>query len=76
MVAMALIHWCFDGDSPLSYVKNKVLLIFVATTPLSSKMIKLNMTTILMDLSQYIYKYMILKTSSLKYVEQCISDEA
>ncbi len=25
---MALIHLCFGGDSPLGYVKNKVLLIF------------------------------------------------
>ncbi len=25
---MALIHFCFEGDSPLGYVKNTVLLIF------------------------------------------------
>ncbi len=28
MIAMALIHLCFGGDSPLGYVKNKALLIF------------------------------------------------
>ncbi len=28
MMAMALIHLYFGGDSPLGYVKNKVLLIF------------------------------------------------
>ncbi len=27
-VAMALMHLCFGGDSPRSYVKNKVLLFF------------------------------------------------
>ncbi len=27
MMAMTLIHLCFGGDSPLGYVKNKVLLI-------------------------------------------------
>ncbi len=29
MIAMALKHLCFEGDSPLGYVKNKVLLFFV-----------------------------------------------
>ncbi len=29
MIAMALIHLYFGGGSPLGYVKNKVLLIFV-----------------------------------------------
>ncbi len=28
MIAMALIHLSFGGDSPLGYVKNNVLLIF------------------------------------------------
>ncbi len=28
MLAMALIHLSFGGDSPLGYVKNKVLLFF------------------------------------------------
>ncbi len=45
MIAIALIHLCFGGDSPLSFVKNKVLLFF-AITALSSKIIQLNMTTI------------------------------
>ena len=71
-VAMALIHLCFGGDSPLRYVKNKVLSIFFAATPLSSKMITLNVTTILKDFSQYIYKYMVLKICFLKYFEPCI----
>ncbi len=28
MIAMALMHLCFGGDSPLDYVKNNGLLIF------------------------------------------------
>ncbi len=28
MISIALIHLYFEGDSPLSYVKSKVLLIF------------------------------------------------
>ena len=28
MIAMALLHLCFGGDSPLVYANNKVLLIF------------------------------------------------
>ncbi len=28
MIAMPLIHLCFEGDSPVGYVKNTVLLIF------------------------------------------------
>ncbi len=43
MIAMAPIHLCFGGDSPLGYVKNNVLL-FSATTALSSKTIQLNRT--------------------------------
>ncbi len=55
MIAMAVIHLCFEGDSPLGYVKNKVLLMFFsATTALSSKMIQPNRTTIWKDFSQYI----------------------
>ncbi len=70
---MALIHLCLGGDSPLGYVKNKVLLFFSATTVLSNKMIQLNRTTIWNDFSQYISKYMALKIWSLKYFEKCIS---
>ena len=33
MTAMALIHLGFWGDSPLGYVKNKVLLIFFEILP-------------------------------------------
>ncbi len=73
MVAMSLIHLCFGGDSPLGYVKNKVLLKKIsATTGLSSKTIPLNRTTIWKDFSQYISKYMALKVRSLKFFEQCM----
>ncbi len=69
---MALIHLCFWGDSPLSYVKKKSLPIFFsATTVLSSKRIQLNRTTIWKNFSQCISKYMALKIWSLKYFEQC-----
>ncbi len=62
MVAMALIHLCFGGDSPLGYVKNNVLLMFFsAATSLSSTMIRLNRATIWKEFFQYIYKYMALK---------------
>ncbi len=46
MVAIAMIHLCFGSDSPVSYVKNKVLVTVFVTTALSSKMIQLNMTKI------------------------------
>ncbi len=70
---MALIHLCFEGDSPLGYVKTTVFPIFFsATTALSSKMSQLNRTVICKDFSQYISKYMALKICSLKYFEQCI----
>ncbi len=62
MIAMALVHLGFGGDSPLGYVKNKVLLkTNSATTALLSKMIQLNRTTIWKNFSQYISKYMALK---------------
>ncbi len=61
MMAMALIHLCFGGDSPLGYVKNKVLLFFSATTALSSKMIQLNRTTVWKDFPNIFPKYMALK---------------
>ncbi len=44
MIAMALIHLCLGGDSPLGYVKSKVLLFFSATTAVSSTMIKQDYT--------------------------------
>ncbi len=50
MLAMALIHLCFGGDSPLGYVKNSFV-IFSATTALSIKLIQLNRTTIWKDFS-------------------------
>ncbi len=54
-----LVLW---DDSPLGYIKKKVLLIFFsATTTLSSKMIQQNRTTIWKDFPQYISKYMALK---------------
>ncbi len=46
MIVIALTHLCLGGDSPPSYVKNKVLLFFLATTVLSGKMIQTNLTTI------------------------------
>ncbi len=62
MIAMALIHMCFGGDRfPSGLCKNKVLLFFSATTALSSKMIRLDRTTMWKDFSQYISKYMALK---------------
>ncbi len=62
MIAMALIHLCFGGNSPLGYVKNKVFANFLsATTALASKMLQVNNTTIWKDFSQYISKYMALK---------------
>ncbi len=63
----------FGGNSPLGYVKNKVLLFFSVTTALSSTMIRLNRTIIWKDFSQYISKYMALKVWSLKCFEQCTS---
>ena len=65
------IHWCFGGNSPLSYVKNKVLLFFFATTALSSKMIQLNLTIIWKNFSQYLRKYMVFKICSLKCFQRC-----
>ena len=56
MIVIDFIHLCFfffwgGGDSPLSYVKDNVLLIFaLVTSALSSKMIQLNLTTIWKDL--------------------------
>ncbi len=44
MIAIALIHLCLGVDSPLSYVKNKILL-FLATSALSSKMIQVSLPT-------------------------------
>ncbi len=71
MIAMALIHLHFGGDSSLGYIK-KFCYFFAATTPLSSKMIQLDRTTIWNDFSQSISKYMALKIGSLKYFEQRI----
>ncbi len=57
MIAIALIQCVLGGDSPLGYVKIKVLPFFSATTALSSTMIRLNGTTIWRDFSQCISKY-------------------
>ncbi len=65
MIAMALIHLCFGGDSPLGYVTNKVLLFFSATTALSSTMIRLNRTTIWKNFSQHISQHMLWKSDPL-----------
>ncbi len=75
MIAMALIHLCFGGDSPLGYVKNEVLLFFSATTALSNTMSYNDSTKqdYWKDFSQYISKHMALKVYSLKYFERCIS---
>ncbi len=73
MIAMALIHLRFGGDSPLGYVKKYSFANFSsATTALSSKINQLNRTTIWKDFSQYISKCIVLKICSLKYFEQCI----
>ncbi len=79
MIAIAPIRLCCRSESPLSHVKNKVLLFlfiylfifffFFATTALSSKMIEQNLTRVGKDFSQYI---MVLKICSLKYFGQCI----
>ncbi len=46
MIAIALIHLGFGGDSPLSYLKIKVLLLFLPQLPSQAQlMIQLNMTT-------------------------------
>ena len=63
MIAMALIHLHFGGDSPLGYVNNTVLLKKnSATNVLSSKVIQQNRTTMWKDFSQCIFKYMAMKT--------------
>ncbi len=71
MIAMALIHLCFGGDSPLCYVKNTVLLFFFR----HNCIIKQNDSTLrdynLEGIQQYISKYMALEICSLKYFEQC-----
>ncbi len=61
MIAMALIHLCFGCDTPLGYVKNKVLLFFSATTALSSKMIQLSRTTISKDFFPIYFQILALK---------------
>ncbi len=69
---MAPIHLCFGGDSPLGYVKNKVLLFFFC----HNCIVKHNDSTkqaTWKNFSQYISKYMALKVWSLKCFEQCIN---
>ncbi len=73
MIAMALIHVCFGGDSPLGYVKITVLLFFLRQLHYQAKMIQLNRPKIWKDCSQYIFKYMAFKICFLKYFEQCSS---
>ena len=72
MIAIALIHLCFEGWFPLGYVKNIVLLSFFCHNCISKMLIQLNRTTIWKDFSQYTSKYMALKICSLKHFEPCI----
>ncbi len=67
LFAIALVHLCFGGDggdevfffffflggggTTALYVQNKVLIIFGATTALSSNMIQLNLTKMRKDIS-------------------------
>ncbi len=62
MIAMALIHLCFGGDSPLGYVKIKFCYFFLPQLHYQAlTMIRLNRTAIWKDFPQYISKYMALK---------------
>ncbi len=72
MIAIALIHFCFGGNHPLSYVKNASFAISGPHLPYQSKMSQLNLTTIWKNFCQNIDRYMVVKICSLKYFEQRI----
>ncbi len=54
MIAIALIHSYFGGESPLNYVRNKFGYFFLGAAALSTKMISVNMTTVWKEFS-YIF---------------------
>ena len=60
-IAMALIHLCFGGDSPLGYLKKKVLLIFFCHNCIIKHNDSTKQDHNLEGFSQYMSKCMALK---------------
>ncbi len=74
MIAIAPIHLCLEGDSPLTYVKNKVLLFFYHRC-LSKQNDSTKHDYNLEEFFPIIYKYMVLKICFLKYFEVALGKD-